>query len=159
MNDMFAQPEVLFNLAAFIMDLLLLFFLLSKPANVKQLKDFRLLGITITVSALMGILRYLVVFIPFNPMVHYLRVGVCSLALFLVEAIPFLYAIYLDSYVNAQGKIKKRLRIVHHILFYFFAAMMLLNLKFELVIGFDETFLIWEKGPLLCHLHYYFRCT
>ena len=154
MNDMFAQPEVLFNLAAFIMDLLLLFFLLSKPANVKQLKDFRLLGITITVSALMGILRYLVVFIPFNPVVHYLRVGVCSLALFLVEAIPFLYAIYLDSYVNAQGKIKKRLRIVHHILFYFFAAMMLLNLKFELVIGFDETFLIWEKGPLylVCEL-------
>ena len=154
MNDMFAQPEVLFNLAAFIMDCLLLFFLLSKPANVKQIKNFRLLGIIVTASALMNILRCLVVFIPFSPWVHYLRVCVCSLALILEEAIPFLDAVYLDTYVNTQGKGKKRLMIIHHVFFYLFVAMMLLNLRFEHVIGFDETFLSWIKGPLyiVCEL-------
>lgn len=154
MDDMFTQPEVLFNLAAFILDLLLLFFLLSKPAEFKQLKNFRLLGFTITISAFMNICRSLVVYLPFSAKVHYIRIAVCSIALTLEEAIPFLYAIYLDSYVNTQAKVKKRFNIMHRILFGIFIGLMIFNVGFECVVGFDETFHTWTKGFLhpVCQL-------
>lgn len=154
MDDMFTQPEVLFNLAAFILDLLLLFFLFSKPAEFKQLKNFRLLGFTITIIAFMNICRFLVVYLPFSAKVHYIRIAVCSIALTLEEAIPFLYAIYLDSYVSTQAKVKKRFNIMHRILFGIFIGLMIFNVGFEYVVGFDETFHTWTKGFLhpVCQL-------
>ncbi|MBO4320529.1 MAG: response regulator [Treponema sp.] len=148
MYGLFTQPDVLFNLAALILDLLLLFFLLSKPADYTQLKNFRLLACMITASAFVGIFRSLVVNMNLGYKAHFLRVAVCSLSLILEESIPFLDAVYLDTYVDPKGKKKKRIRIIHHVLFYLFVALMVVNVRFEWVIGFDEAASTWAKGFL-----------
>ncbi|MBP5358066.1 MAG: response regulator [Treponema sp.] len=154
MQDLLTQPDILFNLASLILDLLLLFFLLSKPADYTQLKNFRILACTITASAFMGICRYLIINLNLGPSFHYLIVSVCSLALLLEEAIPFLDAVYLSTYVNPQVKIKKRVTIVHHIVFTIFILLMFANVRFEFIIGFDDNQATWFKGPLyiICEL-------
>ena len=83
MQDLLTLPDVLFNLAAFILDMLLLFFLLSKPAEYTQLKNFRILACIITASAFMGICKAIIVNLNHNHSFHYLSVAVCSLALIL----------------------------------------------------------------------------
>ncbi|MBP5451306.1 MAG: response regulator [Treponema sp.] len=148
MSEVFSQPEVLFNLAAFILDVLLLFFLLSKPSDFTQLKNFRFLACTITASAFMGICRALIISMSLGPKMHYFSLAVCSFALLLEEAIPFLDTVYLSTYVNPNVKIKKRISIVHHVIFVLFMLLMILNVHFEWVIGFDDALSTWYKGPL-----------
>ena len=148
MNDIYTQPEVLFNLAAFCLDLLLLFFLLSKPTEFKQIKNFRLLACTIAASAFVGLCSGLVSNMHLPRQFHYLRVGLSSLLMVLEESIPFLLASYMDPYVNINGKTKKWYSIIHYLLFLVFVVIMAVNVRFEFVIGYDETFLALKRGPL-----------